>query len=262
MDDKDAATLQESPRYKRFGEYLDHLKSAGIFDGHDRGSEGYNIRMHEIVESFENGVPVASVLERYNTHRAKDEVDNGVYPSRNSAARASDRGNNPKQSLGSFEEYLSAWRASGYFDGCNKGTTEYNFKIQNVARSYEEGQPPPSVRQSPPTFEDFVEHCTRAGFFRGCNPGSTEYNARMERVKQKYYSQSGAPSRKPTTAMASASSSPKVQEDSRSSAQRWVDFLENAKANGALDGLERGMSEYNLRIRELQAAFDASISTR
>ena len=161
MDDKGATTLQESPRYKRFGEYLDHLKSAGIFDGHDRGSEEYNIRMHEIVESFENGMPVASVLERYNTHRAKDEVDHGTHPSRNSAARASDRGNNPKQSLGSFEEYLSAWRASGYFDGCDKGTTEYNFKIQNVARSYEQGHPPPSVRQSPPTFEDFVEHCTR-----------------------------------------------------------------------------------------------------
>ena len=159
-----------------FQSLMDYMKGdISYFEGCERGTTEYNVKIQRLVQLFEEwkvdgrrrpllemAAPIVATHKHGSTAVGEDasgarddagpgnrrsgrggivvELDGGVGGSGGSSApkspeeRAKERRNYNEM----FQAFLAHARSRGFFDGCEKGTPEYNLKIQQCIAKFEE----------------------------------------------------------------------------------------------------------------------------
>ena len=155
----------------------------------------------------------------------------------------------------SLMDYMKGDEAK-YFEGCERGTTEYNMKIQRLVRMFEEwkvdGRKRPLLDMVQPILTEH-RRSSSGKAHGGSAPDEASGDVRVRRsgrggvVVQIDEGGRGA-------------SSPKSPEDRAKERKDYNNmfqaFLTHARSRGFFDGCEKGTPEYNLKIQQCIAKFE------
>lgn len=159
-----------------------------------------------------------------------------------------------------------------YFEGCDRGTTEYNMKIQRLVRVFEEwkvdGRKRSLMDMAQPMLEEHQQSAARRG---------PRDDARDEAAADAEGRDSGAARARGNDrragrggivvqldgdggagggGMATPKSPQEIQQERKSYNEMFQAFLAHARSRGFFDGCEKGTPEYNLKIQQCIAKFE------
>lgn len=233
--------------------------------------------------SAQQPVPAGELQSRRRRHHEGRDRTAPEQPARASElTRAPAPAKPTKSDAQLFNEFLAHCKSRGFFRGCDKGTTEYNMKIQQVVSKFEAWKksgapseeliaaapvdgpaakinvsPIASGGNSPHRSSSFREqHDYHRGGFqqeRG-SPGARAHARSSPRT-----SPLSSPHATRTRASPPRSSAPATATATGSAAndaELWQQFLQHAKGRGFFDGCDKGTQEYNMKVQQCLAKFE------
>jgi len=146
-----------------------------------------------------------------------------------------------------FDEMMGHCKRSGFFDDCDRGTTEYNLKIHHLTDTFEQWKV--SGRHG-----SLLEYSGLSGI----GSGGTIFQQRNGRIAttvttppRRATSPHEGKISPPTT---SKSASPTTAEKSRN--EMFQAFLQHARSRGFFNGCDKGTAAYNLKVQQCIVKFE------
>jgi hypothetical protein len=141
---------------KMFDDLMDHCKTSGYFQDYERGTTEYNMKIHGLINIFEqwketgrngsllqysglNEVVEKSRRQETPPRRAASPYESKFSPPQEESRRTVTTPTSAEKSRNKmFQAFLNHARSRGFFDGCQKGTQEYNLKVSQCIVKFEE----------------------------------------------------------------------------------------------------------------------------